>query len=190
MTNGLDADDDYSSSGDPEERAISPAVFDDTVDMKRQARFAMAHLDETRPRTVILGGWSDHYEPFLQGAGRGGPRWIVYWTSSAGQTDIAAEIHKYVGDEAILTWPADRPTLEDDVLACPFVLRDFIAGTRIEPIAEVSATDEPETPAKTMLETTEAWPSPPRQWPTTVSANSTSRFEMPPRAISSPARMK
>jgi len=33
MTNGLDADDDYSSSGDPEERAISPAVFDDTVDV-------------------------------------------------------------------------------------------------------------------------------------------------------------
>ena len=27
----LDADDDYSSSGDPEEQAISPAVFNDTV---------------------------------------------------------------------------------------------------------------------------------------------------------------
>ena len=27
----LDADDDYSSSGDPEERSISPAVFNDTV---------------------------------------------------------------------------------------------------------------------------------------------------------------
>jgi len=40
--------------------------------------------------------------------------------------ECGAEIHKYVGDEAILTWPADRPTLEDDVLACPFVLRDFI----------------------------------------------------------------
>jgi len=63
----------------------------------RQARFAMAHLDETRPRTVILGGWSDHYEPFLQRARRGGPRWIVYWTSSVGQTDIAAEIYKYAG---------------------------------------------------------------------------------------------
>ena len=33
MANDLDADDDYSSSGDPEERAISPAVFDDTVDV-------------------------------------------------------------------------------------------------------------------------------------------------------------
>ena len=62
----------------------------------RQARFAMAHLDATRPRTVILGGWSDHYEPFLQRAGRGGPRWVVYWTSSAGQTDMAGEIEKYV----------------------------------------------------------------------------------------------
>ncbi len=62
----------------------------------RQARFAMAHIEATRPRTVILGGWSDHYEPFLQRAGRGGQRWVVYWTSSAGQTDIASEIEKYV----------------------------------------------------------------------------------------------
>ena len=29
----LDADDDYTSSGDPEERSISPAVFNDTVDV-------------------------------------------------------------------------------------------------------------------------------------------------------------
>ena len=42
--------------------------------------------------------------------------------------ECGAEIHKYVGDEAILTWPADRPTLDDDVLACPFVLIDFIAA--------------------------------------------------------------
>src|SRR5215468_3034155 len=62
----------------------------------RQARFAMAYLDAIRPRTVILGGWSDHYEPFLQRARRGGPRWVVYWTSSAGQTDIGGEIEKYV----------------------------------------------------------------------------------------------
>jgi hypothetical protein len=61
-----------------------------------QARFAMAHLEATHPRTVILGGWSDHYEPFLQRAGRGGPRWVVYWTSSAGQTDVAGEIEQYV----------------------------------------------------------------------------------------------
>ena len=33
MMHELDADDDYSSSGDPEERSISPAVFNDTVDV-------------------------------------------------------------------------------------------------------------------------------------------------------------
>ena len=33
MAQNLDADDDYSSLGDPEERSISPAVFDDTVDV-------------------------------------------------------------------------------------------------------------------------------------------------------------
>ena len=32
----------------------------------------------------------------------------------------------------------------------------FIAGTRIDPIADVSATDDPETPANTMLDTTDA----------------------------------
>ena len=42
--------------------------------------------------------------------------------------ECGAEIHKYVGDEAILTWPADGATIEDDVLACPFVLRNFIAA--------------------------------------------------------------
>ena len=36
-----------------------------------------------------------------------------------------AEIHKYVGDEAILTWPGRR-LADGDCLACPFVARDFI----------------------------------------------------------------
>jgi len=39
-----------------------------------------------------------------------------------------AEIHKYVGDEAILTWPADRALADGNCLACPFVARDFIAA--------------------------------------------------------------
>lgn len=39
-----------------------------------------------------------------------------------------AEMHKYVGDEAILTWPAGRPLADGDCLACPFAARDRIAG--------------------------------------------------------------
>jgi adenylate cyclase len=39
-----------------------------------------------------------------------------------------AEIHKYVGDEVILTWPADRALVDGDCLACPFVARDRIAA--------------------------------------------------------------
>lgn len=39
-----------------------------------------------------------------------------------------AEIHKYVGDEAILTWPSGRALADGDVLACPFIARDFIAA--------------------------------------------------------------
>ena len=38
-----------------------------------------------------------------------------------------AEIHKYVGDEAILTWSAGEALADGTCLACPFVARDFIA---------------------------------------------------------------
>ncbi|TAJ34154.1 MAG: adenylate/guanylate cyclase domain-containing protein [Reyranella sp.] len=38
------------------------------------------------------------------------------------------EIHKYVGDEAILTWPAGDALTGGDCLACPFVARDLIAS--------------------------------------------------------------
>ncbi len=37
-----------------------------------------------------------------------------------------AEIHKYVGDEAILTWPAGPALNEGDCLTCPFLARDFM----------------------------------------------------------------
>lgn len=36
------------------------------------------------------------------------------------------EIHKYVGDEAILTWAAGPALREGDCLTCPFLARDFI----------------------------------------------------------------
>ena len=39
-----------------------------------------------------------------------------------------AEIHKYVGDEAILTWSADQALADGDCLACPFIARDRIAA--------------------------------------------------------------
>ena len=37
-----------------------------------------------------------------------------------------AEIHKYVGDEAILTWPEGHSLEDGDVLACPFAVRTHI----------------------------------------------------------------
>jgi adenylate cyclase len=43
--------------------------------------------------------------------------------------ECGAEIHKYVGDEAILTWPEGRALANGDCLACPFVARDFIASS-------------------------------------------------------------
>lgn len=41
--------------------------------------------------------------------------------------ECEAEIHKYVGDEVILTWPAGPALHEGDCLACPFLARAFIA---------------------------------------------------------------
>ncbi|MCA0245229.1 MAG: adenylate/guanylate cyclase domain-containing protein [Proteobacteria bacterium] len=38
-----------------------------------------------------------------------------------------AEIHKYVGDEAILTWPIGTALADGECLACPFLARDLIA---------------------------------------------------------------
>jgi adenylate cyclase len=43
--------------------------------------------------------------------------------------ECEAEIHKYVGDEAILTWPGGRALTDGDPLACPFIARDFIAAS-------------------------------------------------------------
>ncbi len=37
-----------------------------------------------------------------------------------------AEIHKYVGDEAILNWPLDAALGDSDCLACPFLVRELI----------------------------------------------------------------
>jgi adenylate cyclase len=47
---------------------------------------------------------------------------------AAAALESGAEIHKYVGDEVILTWPADHTPLDGDVVACPFAARDFIAA--------------------------------------------------------------
>ena len=42
--------------------------------------------------------------------------------------ECEAEIHKYVGDEAILSWPGDRAIADGECLSCPFVARDIIAS--------------------------------------------------------------
>ncbi len=49
---------------------------------------------------------------------------------SEGALESGAEIHKYVGDEAILTWRLRGPVIDSDVLACPFVIRDLIDAQR------------------------------------------------------------
>jgi adenylate cyclase len=47
---------------------------------------------------------------------------------SDGALECGAEIHKYVGDEAILTWRLQGTAIDGDVLACPFEISDRIAA--------------------------------------------------------------
>jgi hypothetical protein len=58
---------------------------------------------------------------------------------------------------------------------------------RIEPIAEASATEEPEMPENSTSEATTTMPRPPRIWPTIAEASATRRREMPLVSISAPA---
>lgn len=44
--------------------------------------------------------------------------------------ECEAEIHKYVGDEAILTWSGEEALAAGECLACPFLVRDYIAASR------------------------------------------------------------
>ena len=60
----------------------------------------------------------------------------------------------------------------------------------VEPMADTSATVEPEIPEKMYSATTTAIDSPPRIQPTSTWASRTSRTAMPPVSISDPARMK
>jgi adenylate cyclase len=41
--------------------------------------------------------------------------------------ECQADIHKYVGDEAILTWADEAGLADGAALSCPFIARDFIA---------------------------------------------------------------
>jgi len=49
--------------------------------------------------------------------------------------ECEAEIYKYVGDEAILTWSGADALGDGDCLACPFVAEDFIEANRARYLA-------------------------------------------------------
>jgi len=46
--------------------------------------------------------------------------------------ECEAEIHKYVGDEAILTWSGDATVDDGACLLCPFAAQDFIASHKAQ----------------------------------------------------------
>ncbi len=53
--------------------------------------------------------------------------------------ECEAEIHKYVGDEAILTWKAGGALADGDCLRCPFLARSLIEGQRKAYLAKYGA---------------------------------------------------
>src|SRR5687767_8815344 len=65
-----------------------------------------------------------------------------------------------------------------------------MGGIIVEPMAETSATVEPEMPEKMYSATTTAIDRPPRTQPTSTCASRTSRTAMPPVSMSAPASMK
>src|SRR5690606_13938758 len=64
------------------------------------------------------------------------------------------------------------------------------AGMRMEPTANVVATDDPDTAAKIRHVMTQLAAKPPCIPPTSDLAKSTRRFEIPPSSMSLPARIK
>jgi adenylate cyclase len=56
--------------------------------------------------------------------------------------ECEAEIHKYVGDEAILTWPGEAGLADGSSLSCPFIARDFIARHKAQYLERFGAVPE------------------------------------------------
>lgn len=56
--------------------------------------------------------------------------------------ECGAEIHKYVGDEAILTWAGDAGLDDGSCLACPFLTRSHIARHKAEYLERFGAVPE------------------------------------------------
>jgi adenylate cyclase len=53
--------------------------------------------------------------------------------------ECEAEIHKYVGDEAILTWSGAAALGDGDCLACPFIVHDLIEANRAHYLSRYGA---------------------------------------------------
>src|ERR1700712_4978039 len=65
-----------------------------------------------------------------------------------------------------------------------------MSGIITPPMADVSATGDPETPPNSVLAITLARPRPPRMWPVRLRAKFMILSAMPPCSISSPEKMK
>ena len=73
-----------------------------------EVRFLVDHLRAAPPRVLLLGGWADVYETFVDAMAPLGTACGVYWTSSGGQTDMSGETAKLA---RVLAHPALRHRL-------------------------------------------------------------------------------
>lgn len=59
-----------------------------------EVTFVSELLRAQKPRVVLFGGWSGVYETLMENLRDTPIRFVVYWTSSGGQTDISQELPK------------------------------------------------------------------------------------------------
>lgn len=104
-----------------------------------EVTFLVDHLRAAPPRVLLLGGWADVYETFVDALAPLGTACGVYWTSSGGQTDMSGEVPKLA---RVLAHPALRHRL----FASADVARAL--GTERDGFAHLPVTIEP-PPART-----------------------------------------
>lgn len=104
-----------------------------------EVTFLVDHLRAAPPRVLLLGGWADVYETFVDALAPLGTTCGVYWTSSGGQTDMSGEVPKLA---RVLAHTALRHRL----FASADVARAL--GTERDGFAHLPVTIEPPTPPR------------------------------------------
>src|SRR5512137_808300 len=110
--------------------------------------------------------------------------------SAAMETDPAVWAKMIMGIEGGMIGPMTHEARAMDVAVGRLYPPFSMVGIIMDPMDEISATAEPETPPKNMQARIVTWARAPGIRPTSTSASRTNRVETPPRANSVPLKMK